>query len=78
MNVTKNKVTHNPDDEGNVDVLNLKIDPKARDEILSIDGIYPGYHMNHKSWVSIVLDDKIDDEKVLDLLSVSRDFAMKK
>lgn len=78
MNVAKNKVTHNPDDEGNVDVLNLKIDQKARDEILSIDGIYPGYHMNHKSWASIVLDDKIDDEKVLDLLSVSRDFATKK
>ena len=77
MNVPKNKVTHIPGDEGDVDVLNLKIDQNARDEILSTEGIYPGYHMNHKSWVSVILNDKVDDEKIMGLLAVSRGFAMK-
>ena len=77
MNVPKNKVTHDSKDEGGVDVLNLKIDQAARDEILSIKGIYPAYHMNHRSWASILLDESVDDEKVMDLLFVSREFAKK-
>ena len=55
-----------------VDVLNLKIDPAIRADLLSRDGFYTCYHMNKESWISIVLDDTVPDADVLALLDHSR------
>lgn len=50
-----------------IDVLNLKA-PKDLVAILTYTkGIYPAYHMNKKSWLSIVLGEA-DDELIKDLL----------
>ena len=54
-----------------VDVLNVKIDPFQNEEILSRKGIYPAYHMNHKSWISIILDDTLSDEEVMSYMEWS-------
>lgn len=62
--------------EGTVDVLNLKIDETKRDELFAIDGILPAYHMNHKSWASVLLDDRVDDGLIMSLIDVSRTFAL--
>ena len=47
------------------DVINLKMDDMFfRDQIIQEDGILPAYHMNKKSWVSIILDDTLQDEEL--------------
>ena len=61
-----------------VDIVNLKIDESKRDEILSIPGIYPSYHMDKKKWVSILLDETIDDETILSLVDTSRSLIIGK
>ena len=50
-----------------IDILNVKISPAQGDE----PGIYPAYHMNHKTWISVVLDETLPDEKILELIDTS-------
>lgn len=52
------------DGQGKVNLLNLKLDALCAKRILE-PGYYPAYHMNKKNWVSISLDDTVDDEKIL-------------
>lgn len=58
-----------------LNIINLKIDTSKRDELYEIDGIYPAFHMNHKTWISVVLDDTIRDEKVMELVTCSFDLT---
>ena len=57
--------------EENVDVINLKADENKTAALHKIRGIYPAYHMNHKKWISVTLDDTLDDRDVMDLIDVS-------
>ena len=62
------------DKDGNtslIDILNVKIPPAQGDELWQIPGIYPAYHMNHKTWISVVLDETLPDEKILELIDTS-------
>ena len=59
-----------------VEVVNLKIDESLEKDLLKLRGIYPGYHMNRAHWISIILDDTLDDEFILDLIDKSRSFAV--
>ena len=54
-----------------VDVINLKADEFKTEALHKIPGIYPAYHMNHKKWISVVLDDELSDSDVLDLVDIS-------
>ena len=56
------------DKDGNpalVDVINLKITPEHGESLLQLPGVYPAYHMNHKTWISVVLDDTQTDEAIM-------------
>ena len=64
------------DDKREIDVLNLKIDESRHSELMQITGIYPAYHMHRDSWASIVLDDSVDDDFVMSLIDVSRNYAI--
>lgn len=77
MNIKRNFIEKDSDDEM-IEVMNLKAVPERMDELLKIDGIYPGYHMNRANWISIVLDGRVDDETVLELIDESRSFAVGK
>lgn len=62
------------DRDGNtslIDILNVKIPPAQGDELRQIPGIYPAYHMNHKTWISVVLDETLPDEKIRELIDTS-------
>lgn len=54
------------------DVLTFRAGTKRSVELLQSPGFVPGYHMNHKSWVSVVLDDSIPDPVILAELSAAR------
>lgn len=54
-----------------VDVVNVKIDSADGEKLRKEEGIYSSYHMNHKHWVSLILDDTLTDERVLELLDRS-------
>ena len=70
MNIDKSKII--PKQKGEIEVLNIKLDDI---NYLKQKGIYPGYHMNKKSWVSIILDDKVPDEKIMQLINISYELS---
>ena len=60
-----------PGKTGDVWVLNVRCRPGTGALWRSRGGIYPGYHMNHDSWLSVCLDDTVEDEIVTELLRES-------
>ena len=58
-----------------MDIINLKSDTLA-EEVSAYPGvIFPGYHMNHKTWLSIVLNDALKDEDIMALVQRSYDLT---
>ena len=78
MNIKESLLTigKKDDDSPDVEVLNLKIDTFKYDEIHKLKGVYPAYHMNHAQWISIALNESLEDEQIMDLIDVSREFAI--
>ncbi len=72
LNVDKSKMIHNL--TGEVEIINFKLDDKVLDYIQH-DGIYPAYHMNKKAWVSIILDDALTDEEIMEMVDISYELA---
>ena len=68
MNVNKSKLSNG---EEYVDVINIKLDSSKIVELLKLPGYYPAYHMNKKYWISIILDDTINDLNIMDLIGES-------
>lgn len=54
-----------------VDVINIKLDKEKIQKLLEKTGFYPAYHMNKKSWITIVLDETLSDNEILDLIDES-------
>ena len=59
-----------------VEAVNLKHDQVA--DLLSQKGIYPAFHMNKRYWISLALDDSLQDEEVLELIERSWNLTVKK
>lgn len=56
---------------GEVNIINIKVDKNDVDNLLKNKGYYQAYHMNKKYWVSIVLDDTLDDKKITNMIDES-------
>lgn len=69
MRVAKNRL-HLAGEEA-VDVLNVKCDPILIGSLRLEPGFLPAYHMNKDSWVSILLDGTVLDERIGALLEMS-------
>ncbi len=63
LGINKNGVT---------DIINLKIiDPMFKEFLLSQFGFLKAYHMAPSNWISVVLDNSVEIEKILDLIDES-------
>lgn len=60
-----------------VEIIDLRMKAGNRDAILSRAHYYPGWHMNKKSWFTIVLDDGIPDEEIKLRITESYELAKK-
>ena len=61
-----------------VEVADFKLSEDNIQKLLSKKGFYPGYHMNKKSWITVILDDSLPDEKIMELIEESHSFTIKK
>lgn len=77
MGVAYGKVTGDKEADEIVDVMNLKADPDEIPSLVEIPGIYPAWHMNKKHWISIVLNETLDDQTVFELVRKSYSLASK-
>ena len=63
---------------GDVEVVNIKLDPEKIQDLHKEKGFYPAYHMNKKNWISILLNDTVPDLVLLGLLDESHAFTQSK
>ena len=54
-----------------IEIINLKLDEDMIKELIKMDGFYRAYHMNKKSWISIILDNTLDNEIIYSLIDQS-------
>ncbi len=69
MGVEKSKLGLDGDEK--IDILDIKIDPKQAEFLLELPGFLPGYHMNHRTWLTVLLDGTVPDEQIAKLLAAS-------
>ena len=59
--------------DGAADILDIKCSPLMIGSLLSERGFLPAYHMNKDTWITILLDESVPDEKIYPLLELSYD-----
>lgn len=75
MNVEKSKLGFL--EEGMLEVVNLKCDATLSGSLHNKNGIFPGYHMNKSSWITVALDGSVDDETIKMLVDLSYEATLK-
>ena len=68
MDIDKSKIISN--EEGEIEILNVKLDSDV-EMYINKKGIYPAYHLSKKNWITIILDDTLSDEEILQLIEIS-------
>lgn len=76
MEIPKNKIGIS--ESGTIQVVNLKCDPLLIGSLIAEKGIYKAYHMNKTHWITVSLDDSVDDDKIKWLLSISFDLTARR
>lgn len=54
-----------------VDIINLKCDPILAGALRDGVGIFPGYHLNHDRWISVLLDGTVAFRDIRPLVELS-------
>lgn len=61
---------------GLITIINLKNDQVK--SLVNQTTIYPAYHMNKSYWISVLLNDRLEDEVIQDLIDTSFNLVNKK
>lgn len=72
MNIKKSKIDCGDEE---VEVLNLKLERDKINCLLTRKGFYKAYHMNKENWITILLDDTIKDEEIMNYIAESHKFT---
>ncbi len=63
--------------ENEVDVLNVKCEPMLIGSLRMKEGFFPAYHMNKENWITILLDGKVPEEEIKNLIEISYQMTKK-
>lgn len=69
MNVPKSKLGLQGNDT--LEIVNFKCSPILIGSLLEEEGFFPAYHMNKTNWITAVLGETADSEKIKMLLDMS-------
>lgn len=61
-----------------VDIIDVKCDADMVGLLTQTYGFLPGYHMNKKYWITMLLDGRVSEAKILDFLDLSYDLIDQK
>ena len=68
MNIDLSKID---DGTGEIEIINVKLERNRIIDLLKRKGFYQAYHMNKKDWITIILNDTLDDEVIEKLIDES-------
>lgn len=66
-----------PSDEV-INVMNIKCDPVMLGALRTKPGFYPAYHMSKAHWITVVLDEIVEQSEIECLIDMSYDLAAPK
>lgn len=69
MNIEKSML--GLEDEGKIDIIDLKCDPILIGSLLHNEGYLPAYHMSKKNWITVLLDGSVSENELKDLICLS-------
>ena len=61
-----------------IEILDVRCEKEKIEDVLALKHIYPGYHMNKKSWITIVLDGSLNNKEVFSFIDQSYHLSLKK
>lgn len=61
-----------------VEIIDLRYQKDKIEELIDYNKIFPGYHMNKKSWITIKLDGSLELEEIFKLIDNSYNISLKK
>ena len=76
LSVKENRV--GGDTEKEIMVIDLSYYKGETDKIVDNKNIYPGYHMNKKSWITIKLDGSVDNKLIYEYIDISYEISINK
>ncbi len=60
---------------GDIQVVNVKCDPRLIGSFRQEKGIFPAYHMSKAHWLTVALDGTVGEDKIIFLLDMSYDLT---
>ena len=63
------------EEEGMVDIINVKCEPDLVGLLTQTYGFLSGYHMNKKYWISVYFNQDVPDNKIKELIKQSYDIV---
>ena len=76
MKINKNKLDNSTNNL--IEVLDLSYYKNRVDEVIDNKSIYPGYHMNKKSWITVILDNSLNIKDIYKLIDISYEISITK
>ena len=73
LSITKRQLGLDGDDL--IEIIDLRIQPEELESLADHQYYFPGYHMNKKHWLTIILDDSIDLDEIKQRIAVSYQLA---
>ncbi len=73
--VAKSRLGADSDDRA--EIMDLRIEPEHMDALMKRENYYPGWHMNKKSWYTVILDGSVGDEELFERIRSSYRLAVK-
>ena len=73
MTIDENKLIKNK--SGRIEVLDIRYQKEDIESIIDNKKVFPGYHMNKKSWITLKLDGTIKIEEIYKLIDASYNLA---
>lgn len=74
LTISKRKLGIDSDEE--VEITDLRYQKEKIEEIIDNKKIFPGYHMNKKSWITIKLDNSVDTRTIYKLIDNSYNLSI--
>ncbi len=69
MRISRKKLGFDSDEI--VEIIDLKYPKHKIDDLIDYVKFFPGYHMNKSSWITIPLDDTLNDKELIEYLTIS-------
>lgn len=73
MNIDKSKIDKKC--SGEVEVINVKLEEDQVKKLLTKKGFYLAYHMNKKNWITIILDNTLSDDEIMQYVKESHSYT---